>query len=70
METKQQTLQVNKQGASYRCALIRGDLNILCNSTNNQTIRKKIDTVKRHLCNLQISIIKSTKEDWYEQRKT
>lgn len=57
---------VRKQGALNKSALIRNDLNILYNNTNNQMIRKKIDTLKRHLCNLQISIIKSTKEDWYE----
>lgn len=61
---------VTKKGATHRSVLIRKDLNALSKSTNNQIIRNKIDTVIRHLNNLQISIIKSKNEDWYEQRKT
>ena len=61
---------VTKKGATHRSVLIRKDLDILSKSTNNKTIRKKIDTIIRHLNNLQISIIKSKNEDWYEQRKT
>lgn len=57
---------VTKKGATHRSVLIRKDLNTLSKSTNNQIIRKKIDTVIRHLNNLQISIIKSKNEDWYE----
>ena len=57
---------VTKREATHRSVLIRKDLDILSKSTNNKTIRKKIDTTIRHLNNLQISIIKSENEDWYE----
>ena len=61
---------VTKKGATHISVLIRKDLDTLSKSTNNKSIRKKIDTVIRHLNNLQVSIIKSKNEDWYEQRKT
>ena len=61
---------VKKQGAINRCCLIRKDLNALSISTNNKNIRTKINSVLYALSKLQQSVIKSTKEDWYEQRKT
>lgn len=57
---------LRKQIALHRCALIRRDLDILSTSTNNQNIRKKINTVLRALLKLQQSILTSNKDDWYE----
>lgn len=57
---------IRKQSAMHKCCLIRKDLNTLSISTNNKNIRIKINSVLYSLSKLQQSIIKSTKEDWYE----
>lgn len=57
---------IRKQTALHRCTLIRKDLDTLSVSTNNQNIRKKINTVLSALLKLQQSILTSNKDDWYE----